>query len=159
MDKPNFSKTKALFLDFDGVVTNNKVITDSNGVEYVQSDRSDSLGIEMLRNAGIYVAVISKEKNEVVTKRCEKLKIDCIQGVDHKINILKDEVKKINLSMSEVCFVGNDINDIECIQVSGIGVAPADSCDEVKKIADYVTKRNGGDGCVREIADLILSGN
>lgn len=152
----NFQKIKLLVLDFDGVLTDNRVLVSEDGKESVFCNRSDSLGIEMLQKSGIEVIVISKEKNKVVKVRCEKLKISCKNGIENKINIFLKEIKKRNLKKEQVCYIGNDINDLECIKVAGVGVAVADSYSKILKSADYITKKNGGKGAVREIADLIL---
>jgi len=151
-----YSNIKLLALDFDGVLTNNKVIVDENGKESVICNRSDSLGIDLLKKKGIDVVVISKESNIVVKARCDKLKIFCVQGIDDKISILKKEIKKRGLQSEEVCFIGNDVNDIECIKYVGLGVAVNDAFSDVKKAAKIVTKKNGGEGAVREIIDNIL---
>ena len=154
----NPAQIKLLACDFDGVMTNNKVIVDENGKESVICSRADGFGIELLKNKGVEVIVISKEKNKVVKARCDKLKISYIQGINDKLSILKKELAKRSLSQEEVCFIGNDINDIECIKYAGIGIAVNDSYPEVKKAADIVTKKKGGDGAVREVADMIMKG-
>jgi len=154
---PDFSKIKLLVCDFDGVMTNNKVYVDENRKETVRCDRGDGLGIENYKKNGGEVLVISKEKNKVVRARCEKLGIRVFYGVDSKIDLFKQEVKKLNLTMQEVCYMGNDVNDLGCIEEAGIGVAVNDSHPEIKKIADYITEKNGGEGVVREICDLILN--
>ena len=151
-----YSNIKLLALDFDGVLTNNKVIVDENGKESVICNRSDSLGIDLLKKKGIDVVVISKESNIVVKARCDKLKIFCVQGIDDKISILKKEISKRGLTPGEVCFIGNDVNDVECIKYVGLGVAVNDAYSDVKKAAKIVTKKNGGEGAVREIIDNIL---
>lgn len=146
-----------LVCDFDGVMTDNRVIVDENGKESVICHRGDGLGIELLKKNGIEVIVISKEKNKVVKARCDKLGIQCIHGIDDKLLIFKKEIAKKNLKKENICFVGNDINDIECIKYVGLGVAVNDSHPLVKKAADFITEKKGGHGAVREIADLILS--
>lgn len=151
-----YSNIKLLALDFDGVLTNNKVIVDENGKESVMCSRSDGMGIEMIKNKGIDVIVISKEKNKVVKARCDKFKISCIYGIDDKISILKKEISKRCLKPEEVCYIGNDVNDIECLRYVGLGVAVNDAYPEVKKVAKIVTEKNGGEGAVREIIDNIL---
>jgi YrbI family 3-deoxy-D-manno-octulosonate 8-phosphate phosphatase len=154
--KNRFKKIKLLALDFDGVLTDNMVLTDENGKEAVFCNRSDGLGIEMLKKKGVQVIVISKEKNKVVRARCKKLGIKCFNGIDKKSAIFLREIKKRKLKPEQVCFVGNDVNDIECMKIAGIGVAVADSYKDVFKVADYVTNKKGGKGAVREVADLIL---
>jgi len=151
-----YSNIKLLALDFDGVLTNNKVIVDENGKESVICSRSDGMGIEMMKNKGIEVIVISKEKNKVVKARCDKLKIPCVHGIDNKISILKKEISKRGLKPEEVCYIGNDVNDIDCLKYVGLGVAVNDAYSEAKKVAKIVTEKNGGDGAVREVIDNIL---
>lgn len=152
----NFSSIKMLVCDFDGVMTNNKVILDENGKESVTCNRGDGFGIELIKKKGINVFVLSKEKNKVVESRCEKLQISCIQGIDEKKDLFIEEIKKKKVPIEKVCYIGNDINDIECIKEAGIGVAVADSNLKVIEAADFVTKKKGGEGAVREVCDLIL---
>lgn len=156
INKANLAKIKMLVSDFDGVMTDNTVIVDENGKESVVCSRADGLGIEMLRKKGIEVIVISKESNKVVKARCNKLKIPCIQEIEDKLSILKKEMAKRGLSKEEACFIGNDITDIECIRYAGIGIAVSDSYPEAKKAADFVTRKRGGEGAIREVADMIL---
>lgn len=153
----DFSKICLLALDFDGVLTNNKVIVDENGKESVICNRSDGLGIDIIKKKGIEVIVLSKEQNKVVKARCDKLKIPCVHGIDDKLSILKKEIEKRGVSPEEVCFIGNDINDIDCIKYVGLGVAVNNAYPDVKNVAEYVTKKNGGDGAVREVIDKILA--
>ena len=155
-DRPDFSNVKALFLDFDGVVTDNTFRLDKDKNETVRCDRSDGFAVERLKKAGIMVFVISKEKHPVVTVRCEKLGIECVQGIDDKLPLMKKEAEKHGLAMDEVAFMGNDVNDIECIRSAGIGIAVNDAYPDVLRAADYITSRRGGNGAIREVADFIL---
>ena len=146
---------KLVALDFDGVLTNNKVIVDQDGKESVQCDRSDSLGIEIISRAGVEVIVISKERNDVVLKRCEKIGIECHHGIDEKLDLLDKLVKKRGIRMSQVCFMGNDRNDVECMSEVGYSFAPNDAWQEAIDCADFVTNRAGGNGAVREMCEII----
>ncbi|MDO8486445.1 MAG: HAD hydrolase family protein [Candidatus Staskawiczbacteria bacterium] len=156
MLEKKFKKIKLLVLDFDGVMTDNKVLVSEDGKEAVFCNRSDGLGIGMLIKKGVEIIVISKEKNKVVQARCDKLEIKCLRGIDNKRDSFLREVKKRNLKLENVCFVGNDINDLECIKTAGIGVAVVDAYPEVLKAADYITSKKGGRGAIREVVDLIL---
>lgn len=151
-----FKKIKLLILDFDGVMTDNRVLVSEDGKESVFCSRSDGLGIEMLKKAGIEIIVISKEKNKVVKTRCKKLKIKYLKGINDKYALFLKEIKKKKLKLENVCFIGNDINDLDCIKSAGIGVAVNGSYKPALKVADHITKKRGGDGAVREVIDLIL---
>jgi YrbI family 3-deoxy-D-manno-octulosonate 8-phosphate phosphatase len=148
---------KALVLDFDGVFTDNKVIVFQDGTEAVICDRGDGMGIEMLKKKGIPVWVISKEQNPVLTARCKKLNIPCYHGIENKWSTLKTQLAEQNIDHAQVVYLGNDINDIECMQKVGCGVAPADAQSEVLQIADVVLENKGGDGAIRELGELVLN--
>ena len=151
-----FSQIKLLISDFDGVMTDNRVLVSEDKKESVFCNRGDGLGIEMLKNKGIDMIVISKEKNKVVQARCKKLKIKCLQGIENKYSLTLGEIKKRGLKPKNICYIGNDTPDIECIKNVGIGVAVNDSHESVLKVADYVTTKKGGEGAIREVIDLIL---
>lgn len=155
---PDLSRIKALVTDFDGVHTNNLASVNQEGIESVSVNRSDGLGISVLKNSSIKFLILSKEKNPVVTARAQKLAVESIQGIDNKPLALTEWVKQNNLSFNEIAYVGNDINDIEVMKLCGISIAVADSYPEVTEIADWVLKNNGGQGAIREITDALLSG-
>jgi YrbI family 3-deoxy-D-manno-octulosonate 8-phosphate phosphatase len=146
-------------LDFDGVFTDNRVFIDEDGREMVVCDRSDSLGFKMLKEArpDIAVVVISKETNNVVRARCDKLRIACRTGIDDKLTLFKEIIADAKLGAEQVAYMGNDVNDLECIAHAGIGIAVSDADPKALKIADYVTGRPGGRGAIREVIDIILS--
>lgn len=151
-----FGKTKLLVLDFDGVLTDGLVYVGEDGYEMVRCNRRDSMGTNMLQKAGIKVFVVSKEKNGVVTMRSKKMGIGCLQNIYDKAGAIKDLSKKLHIPMASICFMGDDINDIEAMKLVGISVAVADASRIIKDIADFVTIRRGGQGAVREICDLIV---
>lgn len=152
----NPTQIRLLVLDFDGVMTDNKVYLDESGREMVCCFRADGLGIEELKRSGVKVLVISKERNRVVKARCQKLGVKSIQGIDDKLKTLREVLRGLNIPPSQVCYLGNDINDIECVKLAGLGCAVRDSHPGLLKEADYVTEKKGGRGAVREICDLIL---
>lgn len=145
-----------LVLDFDGVLTDNRVLVSQDGKESVMCHRGDGLGIERLRQAGIPVVVISKETNVVVSARCHKLDIPCFQNATDKLAVLKQVAEAHNVDLDKVAYVGNDVNDIASIKAAGAGIAVADAHPEVTVVADIVLRNSGGHGAVREICDLIL---
>ena len=151
-------KIKLFALDFDGVFTDNRVLIDEDGRESVVCDRSDSLGLKIIREKrpDISVIVISKETNNVVKARCEKLKISCRTGIDDKLTTFKEIIAQEKLDPEQVAYIGNDVNDLECITFSGIGIAVADSDPQILAVADYITRKKGGHGAIREIIDIVL---
>lgn len=147
----------AVIFDFDGVMTDNGVYLTQDGTEAVRCDRGDGMGIEMLRKAGVFCMVLSKEQNPVVAERCKKLQIPCIQGCDDKAPALKALLAEKGLSLEQAVYVGNDINDRACLELVGCGVIVADAHPSVHDVADAVLSKPGGRGAVRELCDAILS--
>lgn len=151
-------KIRLLALDFDGVFTDNRVICDETGRESVICSRGDSLGIKMLRERrpDIRVIVISKETSPVVRERCRKLNLECLTGIDDKPAAFQRLLRESHLTAGETAYMGNDVNDLACIEAAGVGIAVADSVPPVLLAADYVTQRKGGQGAIREVTDRIL---
>ena len=142
--------------DFDGVMTDNRVFVNQDGIESVAANRGDGMGINLLQAAGIRTLVISKEINPVVQARCKKLNIPFIQGIDDKPSVLKRFLEENGIDSSNVIFIGNDINDVPCFPIVGCAVAVADSHVSAIRQADIVLQNKGGYGAVREICDLVL---
>lgn len=151
------TRVGALVMDFDGVFTDNRVVVSQDGTESVLCDRSDGWGIARLREAGIPMVVISTETNPVVEARCRKLGIPCITGVRDKLKTMSDWLQGNEVSAEDVVYVGNDVNDLECMRVVGCAVAPADAHPHVRQVAHIVLNANGGRGALRELAELILN--
>jgi len=147
---------KALVMDFDGVMTNDKVYVSETGEETVRCSRGDGLGLTLLRKTPIKPLVISKEVNPVVSTRCRKLQIECLQGIDHKLETLTMWCKNHGIAMSQILYVGNDANDVECLQAAGVSAAPADSHPSALNIAQVRLQHAGGEGAVREVCDALL---
>ena len=145
---------KALVTDFDGVHTDDRVYVNERGEEMVACSRSDGMGIEMLKKAGIQVLILSKETNPVVTARAAKLKIPVIQSCNDKKTALQNWMRENNLKPEEVAYMGNDVNDIECMQMVGWSCCPADANTETIAASDYVSQKVGGYGAIRLISQL-----
>ena len=150
---------KLVAFDFDGVFTDNTVYVSETGVEMVRCWRGDGLGIQKLKKLGIEHVVISSEANPIVRMRCAKLDIPCVQNCKNKLHTL---LKRIDgrFQMSEVAYVGNDINDIECLQAVGLPILVHDAqIDIVNRLSNtpniYVTKAYGGYGAVREVCEMV----
>jgi N-acylneuraminate cytidylyltransferase len=155
---PDLSNVRLLVLDFDGVMTDDRVLVHQDGKEAVVCHRGDGFGIERVRRIGVDVLVLSKETNPVVAARCQKLGIECHQGFDDKLPKLQSLAAERGLGPEHVVYVGNDVNDLECVQWVGVGVAVADARPELRRFAQWVTTAIGGQGAVREVCDRLLLG-
>lgn len=150
-------KVQLLVFDFDGVMTDNRVLVMQDGTEGVMCNRSDGLGVGMLRDSGMPMLVMSKERNPVVEARCRKLNVPFMQGVDDKPLALGGVLRERGLLASHVAYVGNDLNDVACMRMVGISIAVADAWPAAMRAARYVTGRRGGHGAVREVCDWFLA--
>ncbi len=150
-------RLKLIVLDFDGVLTDNRVIVLQDGTEAVVCNRSDGLGISAVRNLGVEFLVMSKEQNPVVQARCAKLGLPCISGCDDKLTRLQSEVERRGIALADVAYVGNDINDVPCLEIVGLPVCVADAWPAALEHARLVTRRRGGEGAVREFCDMVLA--
>jgi 3-deoxy-D-manno-octulosonate 8-phosphate phosphatase (KDO 8-P phosphatase) len=152
--KDLLAKIRLVAFDFDGVFTDNMVYVLEDGTEAVRCFRSDGLGLHKLKKLGIDTVIISTEANPVVSARARKLKIHCIQDCQDKRAALEDIAHEKNITLAEVAFVGNDINDLSCLECVALPIVVQDAYQDVVPIALYQTKRPGGHGAVREICDL-----
>ena len=150
------SNIEAIAFDFDGVFTDNRVMVMEDGTEGVFCDRSDGLGLSMLRKCNLPLKVFSTESNPVVKKRCEKLEIPHVHGINEKFNELKKWLLEIKANPENVIYVGNDVNDLECMACVGCPVAVGDACQEVKNKSILVLTSLGGKGALRELVELVL---
>lgn len=147
---------KALLLDFDGVMTDNRVWVGQDGKETVCCDRSDGWGLTQLKKTGLKIAVLSTEINPVVTARCDKLGIECRQGLgEKKHDAFLHWCEESQIDPTDVIFVGNDANDVACLRAAGCAVVPADAHPDAMRHADIVLTKAGGYGAVRELCDLL----
>jgi YrbI family 3-deoxy-D-manno-octulosonate 8-phosphate phosphatase len=145
-----------LVMDFDGVITDNRVWVNEEGHEMIAAYRSDSWGLGLLRKTGLKAMVLSTEVNPVVAARCRKMKVPVIQGVEDKAPVLQKYLEENGIRPENVIYIGNDTNDTPCFGLVGCGVAVADAQPEALRVADLVLTRNGGHGAVRELCDLLL---
>ncbi len=150
-------KIKLLILDVDGILTDGRIIYDSRGHQLKFFDVQDGFGIHLLRLAGVESAIITAKRSKVVTRRAKDFKVKYIyQDCINKIKPFEDVSKKLNLQPDEVCFIGDDLIDIPVLKRVGFAASVPNAVDEVKEVAHYVTRREGGRGAVREVCDLII---
>lgn len=153
---PTAADLDAVVLDFDGTQTDDRVLIDSQGQEFVAVHRGDGLGIAALRRAGLRILILSTEQNPVVAARARKLRVPVLHGVDRKDLALKEWCEEQGIAPERVLYVGNDVNDLPCLALAGWPVAVASAHDAVRGAARAVTTLPGGDGAIREIAGWIL---
>jgi YrbI family 3-deoxy-D-manno-octulosonate 8-phosphate phosphatase len=145
-----------LFLyDFDGVLTDNSVLVNEDGIEAVFCNRSDGLAISRIKGMGIAQAIISTEMNKVVSVRAAKLGIPVIQGIDNKKKAVLVYCEKLKIGEEETLYIGNDLNDLEAMLIVGFPVCPNDAYPEIKRISKLVLPVPGGKGVVRELINHV----
>jgi len=153
-------RIKAVALDVDGVLTDGSFIWGPNGEEFKRFSFRDVMGISLARKSGILFALISGEASPLVDRFARKMGIsDVHKGCTDKAAALEDFAARHNLSLGEVCFVGDDVNDLAAFAVAGLAVAPGDAHPKAKEAADYVAQAGGGRGAVREILDRLMDGS
>lgn len=153
---PTAADIDAVVLDFDGTQTDDRVLIDSDGREFVSVHRGDGLGIAALRKSGLNMLILSTEQNPVVAARARKLKLPVLHGIDRKDLALKQWCEEQGIAPERVLYVGNDVNDLPCFALVGWPVAVASAHDVVRGAARAVTTVPGGEGAIREIATWIL---
>lgn len=149
--EPLLERVRLAVFDFDGVFTDNRVWVNERGEEALAFSRSDGLGLRRLDDVGVAYLILSMERNPIVAARAEKLNAECMTGVRDKLAVVRERAEDLD----QVAYVGNDINDADCLRAVGLPVVPADAWPEVAELARWRLSRNGGDGCVREFCDAV----
>lgn len=150
-----FERILLAIFDFDGVFTDNTVYVDEHGKEQVRCSRADGLGLQLLRKSGVGALVLSTETNPVVSIRCKKLNIECLQGCPDKVAAFNKILKARTIKAESTAFIGNDINDLEIMKSVGFPIAVADAYPEVQAAAIWTTTKPGGAGAVREFCEQV----
>ena len=151
--RPLLERVRLAAFDFDGVFTDNRVWVNERGEEALVFSRSDGLGLRRLDEVGVQYLILSMEQNPIVGARAQKLGATCVQGVADKLAVLREYAAVAGVSLEHTAYLGNDINDAECLRGVGVPVVPADAWPEVKPLARWVLSRAVGSGCVREFCD------
>lgn len=155
-DGPRLGDIDLLVTDFDGVLTDDKVLVFDDGHEAVRCSRSDGMGCDLLRAVGLEMMILSTERNPVVSARGAKLKIAVIQGSGDKEADLRTLVTERGIDLGRVMYIGNDVNDAGALSIVGWPVVPADAHPDVAGLSRFTTTANGGEGVLRELASLLL---
>ena len=147
----------AVVFDFDGVFTDNRVIVTEEGKEAAFCSRGDGMGIGLLKKTGLPLLVLSKEPVPIVVHRTKKLGLECLHGVDDKLPLLEAWIAKRGGTLANTVYVGNDVNDLACLEACGCGVAPSDAHPDVLPVTDLLLTYPGGHGAVRQLCDLVIA--
>ena len=143
-------------MDVDGTLTDGKLYISSEGEIFKTFDVKDGYGIKnILKSHGIKTAIITARKSDIVSRRAKELDIDYVyQGIEDKLLCLRQLLEETACSFEDIVYVGDDVNDISCIEKAGLGCCPADAHESVKCVAKYIALHKGGQGAVREIIDV-----
>lgn len=154
--KEKASKIKLLVFDIDGVMTDGSITYDENGIEYKTFNAKDGHGLAKMVRNGFMTAVITGRKNGTVDRRAVDLRFtEVYQGVKNKLPILEGIMQKYELTFDEVAYMGDDEPDIPILEKVAISACPADAVDNVKKICNFISSKDGGKGAVRELCDFV----
>ena len=155
---PALLKEISLFAtDVDGVLTDAGMYYSESGDEWKKFNTRDGMGIKLLQKAGLITAIVTQERTRLVARRAEKLAIpELHQGVMDKLSVIREMAARHRLSLQQVAYIGDDVNDIEALKAVGFSAAPADGLPQVLKVVDYICRQKGGEGAVRELVEMIL---
>ena len=143
--------------DLDGVLTDGGMYYAESGDEWKKFNTRDGMGIKLLQRAGIITAIVTQERTKLVARRAEKLAIPEVhQGVMDKLSLVREMAARHGLTLSQVAYIGDDINDLETLKAVGFSATPADGMPQVAAVVDYICQKKGGEGAVREIIEMIL---
>ncbi len=155
--KAKAGKIKLLLLDVDGVLTDGRIIYDSRGRDSKFFDVHDGLGVYVLQRCGIKTILITAKSSKTIRPRAKDMRVaEVFADIFPKTAVLDKILKKYKVGLDEICFVGDDLVDLSLMKKVGLPVAVANAAGEIKEAASFVTRRSGGRGAVREIAELIL---
>jgi 3-deoxy-D-manno-octulosonate 8-phosphate phosphatase (KDO 8-P phosphatase) len=153
----NKKNIKLLVMDVDGTLTDGHIYMGANGELMKAFDIKDGYAIVTLDKIGVTPVIITGRSSEIVAARAKDLKIkECYQGVSDKLSVLKEVAAKYGASAEEIAYIGDDVNDLDCIGYCGLTACPADAVKEVRQAVKYVCKANGGRGAVRELVDEVI---
>jgi 3-deoxy-D-manno-octulosonate 8-phosphate phosphatase (KDO 8-P phosphatase) len=151
---------KAFVFDYDGVLSNGSFWVSEDGTQFRQGNVRDGYALQLARKKGFRVAVITGSQDKGILTRCTSLLInDVFLGVSNKKEIFLKYLESNNISASEVLFMGDDLPDYEILKLAGIAACPADACEEIKSISEYISPFAGGAGCVRDAIEQVLKIN
>ncbi|GHE23688.1 KdsC family phosphatase [Sphingobacterium griseoflavum] len=153
----DFAKIKAVFLDVDGVLTDGSVLVTEDGEQLRRFSIKDGYAIQLAVKVGLAIVVISGGQSQGVFKRLQGLGVlDIHLGISNKLELMKEIIARRDWTKEEVAFMGDDVPDLACMKHVGLALCPQDAVEEVKAVAGYVSPKNGGAGCVRDVLEKVL---
>ena len=153
-----FKELKLFATDVDGVLTDAGMYYGESGEELKKFNTRDGMGIKLLQAEGVMIAIITMEQTKIVARRAKKLGItEVFQGSKDKVAVLTHLAEKFNIPFEQMAYMGDDVNDVAALQTVGYAAAPADCVDQVRQVVHYICQKNGGEGVVREVIDMILA--
>jgi 3-deoxy-D-manno-octulosonate 8-phosphate phosphatase (KDO 8-P phosphatase) len=156
--RTGLKKIRGLAIDVDGVLTDGGVWWGPNGEEWKRFCFADIMGVSLARRAGFILALISGENSPLVDRYAEKMLIKhLVKGCRDKATAVRDFASAAGVSLAEICFMGDDVNDLPAMAISGFSAAPANAAAVVLESVNFVTKAAGGNGAVRELVDALLA--
>ena len=151
------SQIRLFATDVDGVLTDAGMYYAESGNEWKKFNTRDGMGIKLLQRAGLITAIVTQERTKLVARRAEKLAIpELHQGVMDKLSCVREMAERHGLTLSQVAYIGDDVNDLDALRAVGFSATPADGMPEVATVVDYICQKKGGEGAVREIIEMIL---
>jgi len=153
-----FNDLQLFATDVDGVLTDAGMYYGESGEELKKFNTRDGMGIKLLQAEGVIVAIITAEQTKIVARRAKKLGIsEVFQGAKDKVAVLTHLSQKLSIPFERMGYMGDDVNDVGALQAVGYAAAPADCMDPVRQVVHYICQKNGGEGAVREVIDMILT--
>ncbi len=154
-----YDRIKIFACDVDGVLTDSKILYGMDGSSGKFFNVRDGIAFKFLKYIGIKSMILSGKKSGILKNRLKEIEVDVlIDGIKDKLGILNKFCEKEGYDFEEICYIGDDLNDISVLKKVGLAVAPCDAVDEVKKIVSIITEKKGGQGAVREIVEKIIKG-
>lgn len=155
--KASLRRIRLFAMDVDGVLTDAGMYYSESGDEWKKFNTRDGMGIKLLQKAGLITAIVTQERTKLVARRAEKLAIPEVhQGVMDKLSVIRDMASRYGLALNQVAYIGDDVNDLEALKAVGFSASPADGMPQVLQTVDYVCRKKGGEGALREVIEMIL---
>jgi 3-deoxy-D-manno-octulosonate 8-phosphate phosphatase (KDO 8-P phosphatase) len=153
----DLARVRLLSCDVDGVLTDGGLYYDKDGYAMARFHVLDGMGMKRLQAAGIRVCIVSQSRSQAIEARARALKVDqCFMGIDDKLEVVAEYARSVGISLSEICHIADDINDLGLLRAAGVSVTVPGGVPEVQAVCGYVTRAEGGHGAVRELCEAII---